>query len=263
MIARDAGAEFAARFAVPWSLRRTADLLLRREVAWPEARIVSMTVPVDAAVARAWLPPGLVPDAPARAVVFVADYPRTSFGVAYREAGVLLCARHHRRPVLHCAWMVVDDDTAMILGRELLGFPKKLARIDVDVDADAGTARARVERAGVEILALDASAGMSAAPGSADAPPFASPIVNLWGPVLLSMVVPQRVLAGRAALGELRTRDTPSDPLATLVPPTTAAARVQIVDLGVPPIGWSLPQIRPVGLVAPWWLLSRYPSRTW
>jgi len=35
--------------------------------------------------------------------------------------------------------MVVDDDTALILGRELLGFPKKMADIELEVDGVSST----------------------------------------------------------------------------------------------------------------------------
>jgi acetoacetate decarboxylase len=35
--------------------------------------------------------------------------------------------------------MVVDDDTALILGREMLGFPKKMADIELEVDGVSST----------------------------------------------------------------------------------------------------------------------------
>ena len=51
----------------------------------------------------------------------------------------------------------LDDDTAMSLGRELLGFPKKMAEIDVEVGEDS--ARAIVRRRGVDLLAIRANLG--------------------------------------------------------------------------------------------------------
>lgn len=31
---------------------------------------------------------------------------------------------------IHCPWMILDDDVALVMGRELLGYPKKLGEIE-------------------------------------------------------------------------------------------------------------------------------------
>jgi acetoacetate decarboxylase len=259
-------AERDAALAAPWSLSRTRRLLLApQRPTWPEARLVQFDTPIDARAARRLLPGALRLAEPARASWFVAEYAQTSFGVAYRECGLLLHARLRRRAVLHCAWMVVDDDSALILGRELLGFPKKLAQIEF---TDAGDrVAARVSRRGVELLCVEGRLGADSAPRRA----FPLPIVNVRGlpslaPALLwRMEVPERFHAGRSAALSVAVRGSAHDPLAELV---AGACEVEgswlRVDLGVPPPdAGAMPRgVRPVGLVSPAWLARLLPFRS-
>lgn len=53
----------------------------------------------------------------------------------------------------YCLTMPVDDDVAMIGGREQFGIPKKIAEITLDRDSD--TVVGRVARKGSEILTLE------------------------------------------------------------------------------------------------------------
>jgi len=112
-----------------WSLRRSRDFLSGAghslSAFWADSKFLAFDAEIDPETARAWLPPGRRASDPPRALVFAVDYVKTGLGLDYREVGVLLHARLRGKPVLHVAWMVVDDDTALILGRELLGFPKK------------------------------------------------------------------------------------------------------------------------------------------
>jgi hypothetical protein len=88
----------------------------------------------------------------------VPSYPKTAFSVGYREAAVLVHVRTPFGRGRHCCWMVVDDDTTLILGRELLGYPKKLARIDYEESAEG--VRAGVTRRGKAVLTLAARRGL-------------------------------------------------------------------------------------------------------
>lgn len=248
------------------SLARTREWLLPRdgrEVAiWPDAWVAALETRVRRDVADRWLAPGLASDG--RATIFVAEYARTAFGISYRECGLLLHARHRGRDVVSCVWMVVDDDTAMILGRELLGFPKKLAEIAIE-RTEAG-AELRVARRGVTLLAMSVREPTRAAP----APVFARPIVNVWGPpglpsVLLRLEVPERAHETWRARASLETRATIGDPLAHLEMDGDALeAAITRTDVGLAPPRdrWIPPGVRPVGLVAPTWLVARLPLRT-
>ncbi|MFN7955696.1 MAG: acetoacetate decarboxylase family protein [bacterium] len=249
-----------------WSLARTRELLRQRRWTWARAEILIAEVAVDRVVSRAWLPPALaLPAAPARATVFVAHYPDTAMGFAYREAGVLLHATLRRKPVLHCAWMVVDDDTALILGRELLGFPKKLAWIELETRERRP--RGAVERRGARVLAMDAlCAPATAAPRAA----FPFPIVNLRG---IPGVLPQWLIAMRpnerchgceAVTFRITSEASACDPLATLGLAGDHAGHRLIVDLGHPdaPGASRVPAV-PTSWLGPTWLWKAYPFRAW
>jgi acetoacetate decarboxylase len=139
------------------SFRNVRALGLGRRDIWSNARMVFADVPVDAAAVRGWLPAPLRLASPARATVFIADYPQTTFGSAYREAALLVHVRLLGVPMVFCPWMVVDDDRALILGRELLGYPKKMAEIRF---AEAGGRfEGAVTRHGVEVMRIEGAVG--------------------------------------------------------------------------------------------------------
>jgi len=112
---------------------------------------------VDPDAARRWVPAPLRLASPAVASVFCAYFPETSFGSVYREAGVLLHVEHRGVRAVHAPWMLVDDDVALIVGRELLGYPKKLGAVRFERDGDRVEAVA--ERRGVELVRMRGSLG--------------------------------------------------------------------------------------------------------
>ncbi len=225
---------------------------------WAGASMVLAPVTVDREAARRWMPRALRPTG--RGLVFIADYPETSFGIAYRESGVLLEARRRRATVLHCPWMVVDDDTALILGRELFGFPKKMASITLDVGDDAVVAH--VDRRGGRLLTI--TGGLGAA---ADGVPGPAPAL------LLRMDPPQVVHEERTVVhGSLAVSGGAGDPLDELGLAADGPLRWVRADLGVPPAGVRPGGIRhlatlgasawrPIGLVSPRWLAEHFLLR--
>lgn len=75
------------------------------------------------------LPPPLEPaDAPV-AMAFVADYPATNFDVIYKESALFVSAEYNGEQGSYCLAMPVTNDIAMAGGREMFGFPKKMADI--------------------------------------------------------------------------------------------------------------------------------------
>ena len=112
---------------------------------WINAHVLAVDCEVNEGVAASWLPGGLRLSKPGRATIFVADYPETTFSDPYHEAGVLLHVKLGFSEAVHCPWMLVDDDVALILGREYMGFPKKLGEICLSVEED--DVRATVDRA--------------------------------------------------------------------------------------------------------------------
>lgn len=103
------------------------------------------------------------------AVAFLARYPETNFGVTYHEGALLVAAEYRGERGWYCLSMPVDDDTAMICGREEFGFPKKMAD-QITLDRDGPHVVGCVVRNGVQLLRIE---GEFADPQRPD--------VHLWG----------------------------------------------------------------------------------
>jgi acetoacetate decarboxylase len=77
------------------------------------------------------LPPPLKPATYPIAFVFVANYPKTNFGVSYLESALFLRATFEGEEGNYCLSMPVTSDMALIGGREMFGYPKKIGQIDI------------------------------------------------------------------------------------------------------------------------------------
>lgn len=152
---------------------KIADL---RGTAYRDAHYYCATVEVDPDKVRQWLPAGLQLAEPARADVFTAHFPDCNFGSNYHEAAVFVHVKTLRGTGVHCPWMILDDDVALILGREGAGYPKKLGEIDwtvtdTEIHAEAG-------RRGHKLISMSGRLGEVIE----DAPPFlARPHRNVMG----------------------------------------------------------------------------------
>jgi acetoacetate decarboxylase len=96
------------------------------------------------------LPPPLKPAKHPVAQAFVANYPKTNFGIAYKEAGLFLYTEFDGVIGMYCFAMPVDNDMAMIGGREMIGYPKKMANLNFQHDGK--TTEGWVERHGIRFF---------------------------------------------------------------------------------------------------------------
>jgi acetoacetate decarboxylase len=225
---------------------------------WIGARVLTAEIPIDREAAEAVLPPGLTLTDPPTATVFVANYPATTFGSVYREAGLFLHANDARGLALHCPWMVVDDDTALILGRELLGMPKKMADITLDEHGDQVTGVVR--RKGAEILRIEV--GLEAA--DLDPPPlFGRRMVNLFGSIVDGMSLldlpssAETIHAARRGRGSVRLSSNGRDRLEELAGAVEVDVRFLVMDFGSSQGGQ--PEI--LGAVDPAWSMTQFFAR--
>jgi len=146
--------------------------------------------------------------------VFVAHFPWTAFGSTYREAGVLLHVRRRLRRAVFCPWMVVDDDVALISGRELLGYPKKLAeRIELEIDGD--DVRALAVRRGTKLVEIRARLGAEVA---VDAAPkmLGQRVINVRARRLVTFTPRERMSSARIGSAEISIGSSERDPLVDL-----------------------------------------------
>ncbi len=112
-----------------------------------------------AAVARI-LPHPLRPLPEPLALAFVARYPETNFGSVYREGALLLGCTFRGRTGAYCLAMPVDDDNALVCGRELYAYPKKMG--EISLERRGGAIVGRVARRGAQILRIEAALGDAA-----------------------------------------------------------------------------------------------------
>jgi len=75
------------------------------------------------------LPPPLEPLDKPIALAFIANYPSHSYGVPYTEAALMLRCQYKDELGNYFLAMPLTDDRACFAGREIWGFPKKIANV--------------------------------------------------------------------------------------------------------------------------------------
>ncbi|MGH7865943.1 MAG: acetoacetate decarboxylase family protein [Candidatus Binataceae bacterium] len=99
------------------------------------ARSIAVAYETDADAAVEALPAPLALSEPATAVLSFYEYPWTTFG-PYNEAILSLLVEHKGRPLTYIQHIAVTTEPPMLAGREIWGFPKKLASIDFGAERD-------------------------------------------------------------------------------------------------------------------------------
>jgi acetoacetate decarboxylase len=231
---------------------RLAGMMGHGDWIYRDAHYLVADMEVDEVAARRWVPKPLRLAKPARASIFTAWFPTNTFGSRYREAGLFLHVEHRGRTALYSPWMLVDDDVALILGRELLGYPKKLGEIDFAIDGDRirGVARRR----GTELLRMEGTLHEAVA----DPPPMLGrPHRNVRAslgvalPKVLAFTPRESAIEVRRADLTVTVGSSARDPLAELGFGRIRASYLHRVNLsgGVPmPVGlaWPLDFLRQV-----------------
>ncbi|HUN55649.1 MAG TPA: acetoacetate decarboxylase family protein [Smithella sp.] len=100
------------------------------------------------------LPAPLKPAARPTAMAFAAYYPSTNFDVTYHETALFISASYNGEEGNYCLAMPVTSDMAMAGGREVFGFPKKIA--DIGFERTGDTIRGWTERRGVRFMEINA-----------------------------------------------------------------------------------------------------------
>lgn len=88
--------------------------------------VIAMFVTTRDAIERV-LPPPLEPGDTLGASAYVAEFHRPNFCPPYNEAAVFVPCEYNGEEGSYCLAMPVDNDIAMIGGREIYGYPKKIA----------------------------------------------------------------------------------------------------------------------------------------
>lgn len=88
--------------------------------------VTAMFTTTPEAIARV-LPPPLEPGEIPIASAYVAEFHKPNFCPPYNEAAVFVPCQYKGEAGSYCLSMPVDNDIAMIGGREIYGYPKKIA----------------------------------------------------------------------------------------------------------------------------------------
>ena len=101
------------------------------------------------------LPPPLEPYKKPLVTAFIADFPKTNFGVTYTMAGIFIVCEYNGEVGTYCVGMPEDDDIPVFLGRESQGYPKKMATLSLKREGDR--IDGWVERREIRIFELHAT----------------------------------------------------------------------------------------------------------
>jgi acetoacetate decarboxylase len=210
-----------------------AEINGKKQNLWDGARFILADVPLHPDKVKTALPWFLKPANPPMATLFVVNYPKTSFTVPYHEAAMLIHVKHLLGNGLHCHTMTVDDDTALIYGRELLGYPKKFAQFEFIEDGDR--VRGSYTRRGVKVLEMEGTKG---ARQPDPKPVFDVKTFNVGGPGSWFILNPIWLLRPREIIHESYAMDVkinlePSqwDPIKDLIIGEPVNGRFVILDI--------------------------------
>jgi acetoacetate decarboxylase len=104
--------------------------LKRKSFDFYEAEFLSVYWETKPEIIKKLLPPPLKPAKHPVINAFIAEYPKTNFGINYKEGALFIFAEYGGITGIYCLAMPVDNDMALIAGRELFGYPKKMSTIN-------------------------------------------------------------------------------------------------------------------------------------
>lgn len=120
------------------------------------ARMLGVMFGTRPEVIERLLPPPLEPAAMPGGLIFIAEYPTTNLGPGYREAALFVRCTYQGTPGAYCLSMPIESEESRLYnGRDIFGFPKKLARIHLEQTGD--TVRGWVERHGIRFVDITAT----------------------------------------------------------------------------------------------------------
>jgi acetoacetate decarboxylase len=220
-----------------------------RENSWDNALLVMADVPLDYRELKKILPWGMRPSSTPMATLFFANYPTVSYPLfPYKEVAMMVHVRTPLGKGRHCCWIIVDDDPAMILGREMLGFPKKTGEFVFAEKKD--TISASIARRDITVLSVKAVRGAREA---SPQPVFNHKTFHTGGMGQYMAFSPIWMFRPREIIREsyqadiqLTLKESEFDPISRLVAGEPRNGRIVLMD-----IPGSSPYMLPVGFAGP------------
>jgi acetoacetate decarboxylase len=123
-----------------------------------DAEVITVVYETKPEIIERLLPPPLEPFEMPLVRAYIANFPRTNFGIIYREGALFLVCKYKEEIGLYTLSMPVDNDMAMVLGREIFGYPKKVGTIHFEKKGK--DVHGWVERNGVRFVEIEAKTGI-------------------------------------------------------------------------------------------------------
>lgn len=123
-----------------------------------DAEIITVIYETKPEIVERLLPPPLEPFDSPLVRVYIANFPRTNFGITYKEGALFLICKYKGDIGVYTLSMPVDNDMAMVLGRDLFGYPKKAGNIHFEKKGK--NIHGWVERNGIRFVEIKAKTGI-------------------------------------------------------------------------------------------------------
>lgn len=117
-----------------------APLFAKPPIYYKYAETISVTYETDKEAALDLLPEGLILLEPATAVLIFAKYPFSTLGPYEETILCILCLRNNEIKA-YIPHIVVNNDVPQAAGREIWGYPKKIAKITITKEYDLITGK--------------------------------------------------------------------------------------------------------------------------
>ncbi len=195
-------------------------------------KYLQVDVPIDRAAARRLVPFGLWLTDPPRATLTAATYDTFPLGGPFCESALNIHVNSAVGRGLLSTWIVVDDDRSLVSGRELMGYPKKMA--DFQIEHRQDHVSASVSRFGKRVFSMEAD--------RLQPEPDPPPVVgvrhfNVGGPGQLLLFMPiwtynprETIHASYQMKVSLEVFDSELDPLAQIISGDPIGGRLSMLD---------------------------------
>lgn len=184
-------------------------------------RNLAVVFETDPDAAAALLPPPLQPAPQPTGLAWVRDIGNSSSAGPFRAAAVFLRARYGETVADYCVAMYKSDAGAVVLGRELLGEPARLARIVMEQNGEFVWGSA--ERHDIRFLSVRGRLTNKIAPARLASASFHFKYLPRpdgagfeFPPLLVHVQQDFQVQSALSGRGELVFRDSPHDPLSDI-----------------------------------------------
>lgn len=117
------------------------------------AKMMGVMFGSPADVTESLLPPPLTQADMPGGLIFIAEYPETNLGPGYRESALFIRCKYKGQPGAYCISMPIDNEARMHNGRDIFGFPKKMA--DIHFERDNNRIHGWVERQGLRFVEIE------------------------------------------------------------------------------------------------------------